>query len=54
MLSKRERNRTEVRSRIVDAARHLFALRGFDEATMAEVAAEAWVSRATVFNHFRS
>jgi len=42
------------RTRIVDAARRLFAEHGFDEVTMAEVAAQAGVARATVFNHFGS
>jgi len=46
--------RLEQRVRIVDAARRLFAEHGFDEVTMAEVAAAAGVARATVFNHFGS
>ena len=46
--------RLEQRARIVDAARRLFAEHGFDEVTMAEVAAAASVARATVFNHFGS
>src|SRR5881296_3439198 len=46
--------RVEQRARIVDAARRLFAEQGFDEVTMAEVAAAAGVARATVFNHFGS
>jgi len=46
--------RLEQRIRIVDAARRLFANHGFDEVTMAEVAAAAGVARATVFNHFGS
>src|SRR5437879_10025524 len=46
--------RLEQRTRIVDAARRLFAEHGFDEVTMAEVAADAGVARATVFNHFGS
>src|SRR5262249_30901745 len=42
------------RERILDAARGLFAVRGFDEVTMEEIAREASVARATVFNHFGS
>jgi AcrR family transcriptional regulator len=42
------------RARIVEAGRRLFARRGVDEVTMAEVAVEAGVARATVFNHFGS
>jgi len=44
----------DARSRILEAARSLFEERGSAEATMAEVAERAGVSRATVFNHFGS
>lgn len=54
MSSPRERQRGEQRAGIVDAARRLFARRGVDDVTMAEVASEAGVARATVFNHFGS
>jgi len=52
--SRRERNRSEQRAGILDASRRLFARYGADEVTMAEVASEAGVARATVFNHFGS
>ena len=52
--SRREQNRQAQRERILDAARSLFASRGFDAVTMNDVAAEAGVVRATVFNHFGS
>jgi len=42
------------RERILLAARDQFAERGFDAVTVAEIAVEAGVSRATVFNHFGS
>lgn len=42
------------RERILDAARSLFATRGFETVTMAEIASVAGVARATVFNHFGS
>jgi len=45
---------SDPRSRILEAARQLFAERGSDEVTMAEVAGAAGVARATVFNHFGS
>jgi AcrR family transcriptional regulator len=54
MAAKREQNRDDQRERILDAARSLFASRGFDAVTMAEVAEVAGVARATVFNHFGS
>jgi len=44
----------EARTRIQVAAHRLFAERGPDDVTMAEVARAAGVARATVFNHFGS
>lgn len=40
--------------RIESAARRLFASRGYSGTSMAEVAAAAGVSKATVFHHYRS
>ncbi|HEX2415244.1 MAG TPA: TetR/AcrR family transcriptional regulator, partial [Thermoleophilaceae bacterium] len=54
MPSVRAQTRGDQRARIVDAARRLFASHGVDEVTMAEVATEAGVARATVFNYFGS
>jgi AcrR family transcriptional regulator len=54
VAAKREQNRDDQRERILDAARSLFASRGFDAVKMAEVAEVAGVARATVFNHFGS
>lgn len=54
MTGLREQNRAEQRERILAAAWDLFADRGFDEVTMADLAAAAGVARATVFNHFES
>ncbi len=42
------------RARILEAARGLFGDHGSGQITMAEVAQQAGVSRATVFNHFGS
>ncbi|MEM7286624.1 MAG: TetR/AcrR family transcriptional regulator [Actinomycetota bacterium] len=42
------------RDRILTAARPLFAQRGFDNVTVADIAEAAGTSRATVFNQFGS
>ncbi len=48
------RDRDSQRQRVVDAAAVLFAERGSDDVTMAEIAAHAGVARASVFNYFGS
>ncbi|HEX7262663.1 MAG TPA: TetR family transcriptional regulator [Candidatus Dormibacteraeota bacterium] len=48
----RERKKRQTRELIADAARGLFAERGFDAVTVAQVARAANVSEVTVFNYF--
>ena len=54
MISARAQSKSQQRERILDAARQLFAGRGVEPVTMADVAVAAGVARATVFNYFAS
>ena len=48
----RETKKLQTRQEIADEAKRLFAVRGFDRVTVAEVAAAAGISEKTVFNYF--
>jgi AcrR family transcriptional regulator len=50
----REERKAQTRARLLDAAARVFARRGFDGATLDEVAAEAGFTKGAVYSHFGS
>jgi len=53
-LTRRERRKLEVRSRILEAARGLFTQQGFSATKVTEICERADVAHKTFFNHFPS
>jgi AcrR family transcriptional regulator len=51
---RRERKKLQTRQLLADTARRLFVERGFEQVSVAEIAREADVAEATVFNYFPS
>src|SRR5512145_1892097 len=49
---RRERERDEVRRKILDAARELFATEGYERVTMRRIADVIEYSPTTIYNHF--
>ncbi|MGI9592842.1 MAG: TetR/AcrR family transcriptional regulator [Myxococcota bacterium] len=53
-LTRRERRKLEVRTRILEAAKALFSEQGFGETRVSEICERADVAHKTFFNHFPS
>ncbi|GLW28339.1 TetR/AcrR family transcriptional regulator [Actinoplanes regularis] len=53
-MSLRDRKRTRTRQALVDAATDLFESRGYDQTTIAEIAAAAEIGTRTFFSYFAS
>ena len=51
-MTERDRKREETRDRLLDAGTRLFAERGYDAVTAAEIADAAGVTERTFFRHF--
>ena len=52
ILERKEREREEIRRKILDAARDLFAREGYERVTMRRVADAIEYSATTIYNHF--
>ena len=52
MIGLRERKKQQTRQQIFEVSQRLFARRGFDKVTVADIAQGANVSEVTVFNYF--
>ena len=54
VAGRRELRKQETRERIAETALRMFARRGYDSVTVAQIAQVAGVTEKTVFNHFRT
>jgi AcrR family transcriptional regulator len=52
VIERRERERVEVRRKILDAARELFMTEGYEKVTMRRIADAIEYSATTIYNHF--
>ena len=52
VTERRERERVEIRQKILDAARELFAIEGYERVTMRRIAEAIEYSPTTIYNHF--
>ena len=52
IVERRERERVEVRRKIMDAARELFATEGYEKVTMRRIAEAIEYSPTTIYHHF--
>ena len=52
-MERREREREEIRRKILDAARDLFTREGYDRVTMRRIAEAIEYSPTTIYNHFQ-
>lgn len=52
ITERREREKEEVRRKILDAARHLFMTEGYDKVTMRRIAEAIEYSPTTIYHHF--
>ncbi len=52
VIERREREREEVRRKILDAARELFMTEGYEKVTMRRIADAIEYSATTIYNHF--
>ncbi|HSU80016.1 MAG TPA: TetR/AcrR family transcriptional regulator [Candidatus Angelobacter sp.] len=54
MSNLREKKKLENQKKIIQAARHLFSVKGFQKTTISEIASEAQVGVGTIYNYYSS